>query len=303
MGGELSPEEIEKQRKKPAIPENYYNYIETFLPLETKYKFPMPTLNVETYKIETKIMTADKGLPQYKEICIIYPIELLNNNKKYPLVFHCNGTGITCFKTINKLKHLASYGFIVVGNDDEWTWKGLSSFETLDYIFNLEKFKNKIDYENIGISGHSQGGAGCINAVSYYHDNPNSNFNSKLFKTCYSESAPSQIVGDKFQWKFKFENIKCSFFYVATTGFVDDKGIIPLEEMKKNFEKLDKNIIAIMARRKKANHQDVYADAYMTAWFLFQLKNDEEAKKVFVGENAEIVLNKENWQDVKRQNL
>ena len=79
--------------------------------------------------------------------------------------------------------------------------------------------------------------------------------------------------------------------------------IIPLEEMNKNFEKLDKNIIAIMARRKKANHEEIYADAYMTAWLLFQLKNDEEAKKVFVGEDAEIIKNQENWQDVKRQNL
>ena len=86
-------------------------------------------------------------------------------------------------------------------------------------------------------------------------------------------------------------------------GFFDDKCIIPLEEMNKNFEKLNKNISAIMTRRKKSNHQEICADAYMTTWFLFQLKNDKEAKRVFVGEDAEVVKNQENWKDIKRQNL
>ena len=37
----------------------------------------------------------------------------------------------------------------------------------------------------------------------------------------------------------------------------------------------------------------------MTAWFLYQLKNDEEAKTIFVGDDAEIVHNP-NWQDIEK---
>ena len=219
MGEELSPEEIEN-KKKSIISENYYNEVQTSLPLETEYKFPKPTLNVEVFKIDTKVMTENTGETQYKEICVFYPIELLTNDLKYPLIFYCNGTGNTCFKSINRIKHLASYGFIVVGNDDENTWKSLSAFESLNYVFSLDKFKNRIDYDNIGISGHSQGWVGSINAVSYYHEDPESNLYSILFKTCYAESEPSQIIGDKLNWKFKFEGINCSFFYVATTGIL-----------------------------------------------------------------------------------
>ena len=37
----------------------------------------------------------------------------------------------------------------------------------------------------------------------------------------------------------------------------------------------------------------------MTAWMLYQLKDDEEASKVFIGEDAEL-LNNKNWQDVEK---
>lgn len=37
----------------------------------------------------------------------------------------------------------------------------------------------------------------------------------------------------------------------------------------------------------------------MTAWMLYHLQNDEEAKTVFYGEDAEI-LNNSNWQDVEK---
>ena len=32
---------------------------------------------------------------------------------------------------------------------------------------------------------------------------------------------------------------------------------------------------------------------------LYTLMNDKEAEKVFIGENAEILENEDNWQDVK----
>ena len=35
----------------------------------------------------------------------------------------------------------------------------------------------------------------------------------------------------------------------------------------------------------------------MMAWFLYQLQNDNEAAKIFVGSNPELLQN-DNWQDV-----
>ena len=55
-----------------------------------------------------------------------------------------------------------------------------------------------------------------------------------------------------------------------------------------------------MAREVGKDHGDMLrsADGYMTAWFMYWLKDDTEAGKAFFGENAEIFTNS-NWQDVK----
>ncbi len=42
-------------------------------------------------------------------------------------------------------------------------------------------------------------------------------------------------------------------------------------------------------------------DGYMTAWMLYQLQNDEESEKSFIGDNAEILSNA-NWQDIEKNN-
>ncbi len=65
------------------------------------------------------------------------------------------------------LKHLASWGFIVVGNTDKNTGLGYSAewgLELMDKLAADRKsvFFQKIDEENLGIGGHSQGGVGAV---------------------------------------------------------------------------------------------------------------------------------------------
>ena len=57
------------------------------------------------------------------------------------------------------------------------------------------------------------------------------------------------------------------------------------------YEKL--NVPKAMARRSKAEHQDTasVADGYVTAWFMWQLQNDTEAAKAFIGEDPELLRN------------
>jgi len=104
-----------------------------------------------------------------KKIKVYYPNEMvLYPGKKYPLVVMVNGTGVEYPKYEATFKHLSSWGFIVAGNDDPSTADGNSAIKTSQYMLNLNNqrgslFFNKIDPEKIGISGHSQGGAGTFN--------------------------------------------------------------------------------------------------------------------------------------------
>ena len=71
--------------------------------------------------------------------------------------------------------------------------------------------------------------------------------------------------------------------------------------IKENYDLLPETISKVIARKKNVDHGDSHlqTDGYMTAWFMYWLKNDTEAKKVFFGDNAEILTNK-NWQDVNK---
>ena len=98
----------------------------------------------------------------------------------------------------------------------------------------------------------------------------------------------------------------------AGTGTSDDNGksidnpdelagICPLEALKFNYNKISDEVVKLRARAKGAEHGEMLnrSDGYMTAWMLYWLKGDEEAGKVFIGENADI-LNNNQWQDIEK---
>ena len=77
-------------------------------------------------------------------------------------------------------------------------------------------------------------------------------------------------------------------------------GIAPLSSLQKNYDAIDSDVTKVLARRTNTDHGDMLpnADGYMTAWFMYWLCDDEEAGKVFFGEDAEIYVNS-NWTDVQ----
>ena len=87
---------------------HYYNYLETEKELEKKYS------QLGEYKVSFKSFEADNDV--FKKYEIWYPTDLENSNEKYPLVVVANGTGTPASKYKAFFKHLASWGFVVIGN-------------------------------------------------------------------------------------------------------------------------------------------------------------------------------------------
>ena len=283
---------------------HYYKYLETENVLEKKYS------ELGEYQVSFKSFHANSDV--FKEYEIWYPTELENSNEKYPLVVIANGTGTPASKYKAFFEHLASWGFVVIGNEDKNSRSGESSSKSLDYILRLNEDKNgifyhKIDTNNIGIGGHSQGGVGTINAVNNWD-------NGKLYKAMYTASATAPFWGQKDQlgteWAYDVTKITIPYFFIAGTGYFDageatnieetsGQGICPLYVMKDIYGKLTTNY-KIMGRLANIDHGETYqkADGYMTAWFMYWLKDDLQAGSVFFGDNAEILTNT-NWQDVK----
>ena len=265
----------------PMAPNNYTKKVKTGGDIEAKY------LAMGNHKV--KKIKKD-GSETTKNYYIYYPEELKENNKKYPIIVMLNGTGVLPKKYKAVFKHLASWGFVVVGNDDGSTGFGKSADETIDFIIaenenNNSIFYNKLDLDNIGITGHSQGGAGVFTAISIME-------HRDRYKTAVALSPTHEETAHQFGWQYDLTKIDIPTLMIAgTNGDFETQAVIPIERMIEMYTKIPSS--KVMLRRIGAEHgQMLYsADGYVTAWFMWQLQGDEEAGKAFLGDNPEIITN------------
>lgn len=272
----------------PAVPNNYTKEVKTGGDIEAKY------LAMGKYKVKS---TKSKATELTKYNYVYYPEELENNNKKYPVVIVLNGTGVLTKKYKALFKHLTSWGFIVVGNDDPSTGFGKSADETIDYLKKANDDKNsilyrKIDMDNIGITGHSQGGAGVFTSISIME-------HKDEYKTAVALSPTHEETAIAFGWNYDLTKVSIPTLIIAgTKGDFETQAVIPIEKMIEMYNKISSS--KVMMRRIDAEHgQMLYsADGYVTAWLMWQLQGNEEASKAFIGDNPEILKN-ELYQDQK----
>ena len=255
-----------------------------------------------SYDVESIAVPSDNK--SIKNIRIFYPAELKGTERKYPLVMVVNGSQSPAKTYLPYFERLASWGFIVVGTDDPQPGTGETASEALDYVLNVSEIKDRVDTANMGAAGYSQGGAGAINAVTKFE-------NSRLYKTLFTGSAAYPLLAKSMGWEYDPADIAVSYFMTAATGASDDQGledissgfagVAPLQSLVEIYQAMDENAVKIRARCVGAEHEEMQlrTDGYMTAWMLWQLQGDEEAAKVFVGDDAEILTNA-NWQDVEK---
>ena len=268
---------------KPLLGKNFRDDIKTGGELEKKY------LADGTYKVKKTTADAEKPIKKYT---IYYPEELENSSKKYPMTLVVNQTGGKATRMEPMLEQLATWGFIVVGNQDKGTGTGETTITELKYMLSENEnkesiFYNKIDLNNIGLTGHSQGGAAVMNAITKYEE-------SKYFKTAVPISPVSEkTTREATNYNYDSSKVNIPIFILAgTSGDFEIKTVIPFEEFKMMYDKITSP--KVEARRTDMTHDDMLykAEGYVTAWFMWQLQNDSEAAKVFIGENAELLNNK-----------
>ena len=287
------------EAKKSSVKEGYYTAFSSSTPLEQKYSQP------GEYEVSSFDDPSDHEA--IKKVRFWYPSELAENDEKYPVIVVVNASGTPAFKYEPWFKRLASWGFIVVGNEDQQAGTGETTSIMLDYLLSLpqdHKLNNRLDTENIGIVGFSQGGAGALAAVTIYD-------NGTAYKTIFTGSAAYPFLAENLGWKYDVSKIRIPYFMAAGTGATDDKGVAditkeyagvaPLASLVDNYETISDDVLKVRARATGAEHEDMLArsDGYMTAWMLWQLCGDEDAAEIFVGETAEILHNN-NWQDVEK---
>lgn len=267
---------------KPAVPKNYETTVKTGGDIEAKY--------IAHGSCDVKY-TEQSAMQNYKKYEIYYPAELETSDKKYPVIVISNGTGVKGSKAKHMFEHFASWGFVVIGNEEEYSWNGFSAEMSLSYLLKQNEnpesiFYNKIDTNNIGSLGHSQGGVGAINAVT-------DTKHKDIYKAVVAESPTHLDLASGLEWDYDVSKLHISFLMVAGTGKSDAELVCTLDGMNKLFDLAEQSPFQVMARRVDTEHGDMLysADGYVTAWFMWQLQGDEYAAGAFSGDTAEIMRN------------
>ena len=269
------------QSYRQLIPKAYTEKTETGGDIEKKY------LAMGSHKVSSVSIKRDDSL---KKILVFYPEDIRNTDKTYPLVVYSNGTGQKGSQYKNLYRHLASWGFIIAANDDPQSYSGLPAEKTLGYM--LEEngregsiFHGKIDLENIGTYGHSQGGAAVYNTITAQQ-------HSSVYKTAVALSPTCEELADALGWHFDLSAVKIPVFIAAgTAGDFEINTVIPYEKLLLMYDHLQ--VPKAMARRTGAEHANTVciADGYVTAWFMWHLQGDAEAARAFTGSDPELLKN------------
>ena len=269
--------------RRPFVPNDYTETVETGGALEAKY-LAMGPYEVKQVKAEAP--------EDWKEFVAYYPAQLEDSGDQWPAVVFVNGTGVYAAKYPALFRHLASWGFIVLGNEDPGTFSGDSTDATLAWLLEQNGdpdsvFYQKVDTAHMGLSGHSQGGVGVFNAIS---EQPNGGL-----YTCAVSLSPTQ-EDLAAALNIPYDPSKTVIPTLVLAGTSND--VITPEGMEKLYSKLGGP--RVMALRTDTDHGSMLysGDGYVTAWLMYWLRGDEEAGKAFWGEAPELAGNP-NWQQVQ----
>ena len=267
---------------KKDIRAGYNQKIETGGTLEAKY--------LSGGALTTKKFTA-KAEDPIKKYTVYYPEELETADKTYPMILMVNGTGGKATKYEPQFELFASWGFIVVGNQDKGTGSGQTTITTLNYMLALNEdpdsvFYQKIDLDNIGITGFSQGGAGVFNVLTKKEE-------AKYFKAAAPLSPVSEYMSAlTTNYTYDSALVKIPIMILAgTEGDFETETVIPIQLLNEQYEKITSP--KVMARRVGMDHDHMMysAGGYVLAWFRWQLMGDEEAARAFIGDAPELLTN------------
>ena len=293
-------------RDVPSVTADYYAQTQTGGEIEETYT-AMGEYDVDYAEYPAQ----DLLIKQYK---IWYPSALAGEEgREWPIVVMANGTGVPASRYTPVFRHLASWGFVVIGNEMQNSWSGGASAGALDLLAELNEdpsslFYHKLDLDNVGSAGHSQGAIGAINAVTTQP-------NGDSYKALYLASTPSSLYASTLEWAYDPALIDVPCFMTAGTGLLDageagspevaeeaqEVSIAPLWSQEENYSLIPDSVPKLRARRTGADHAEMlpWPDGYMTAWFMYWLQGDETAGRAFFGPDAEIVHNPL-WQDIEK---
>lgn len=237
------------------------------------------------------LMISEQTLPTHT---VFRPEELgdFGNEKKLPIITWGNGAcNNSPWEHVNFLSEVASHGFLVIaigtmpkeGEQKRGLSKSSLLIDALDWAITQNSkagspYHNKIDTENIAVSGMSCGGLQALEVAADDRISTVGVFNSGVLQNPNSgpEGMPS-ISKDQLKK-----------LHSPTLYMLGGESDIAYDNGMDDFKRI--NHVPVFMANMDVGHGGTYAEPHggefakvATAWYQWQLKSDEEAGKMFTG--------------------
>lgn len=207
--------------------------------------------------------------------CRIYrPRTLGQNGVRHPVILWGNGTGGSPTTYNALLTHWASHGFVVAAAETSDAGSGQEMLACLSYLQteagkSSGTYVGKLNLGRVGTSGHSQGGGGSIMAGRDSRIKATAPMQPYVLGLGHVSSSQGQQNGPMFQMSGSLDTLA-----------------IPYLNQQVVYNNINKPIF--WGTLRGASHFVPVGDAGgfrgpSTAWFRYQLMNDNAAKNQFVG--------------------
>jgi hypothetical protein len=249
---------------------------------------------------------------------LYYPSSLTTPPGGFPILTWGNGTNSLSTNYTFFLKHMASWGFVIIAPQDKNAGAGQTMLDGVNFLINASTsnpasiFYHKLNVGQVGSFWHSQGAGGAINALIK---------SAGTIRTVMPIELPGQ--------QFCSVPVDCpdtSHLTGGTIFLVDGSLDIPispptqpasatgLQSIAAYYNAVTPGLIKVKGTLNGPTHCDVQGSpkctaatvpcllgvygylGYPTAWMMFQLQNDNYAKGAFINTTGEMFSETQNWQ-------
>ncbi|WP_406231400.1 hypothetical protein [Nocardia sp. NBC_01009] len=249
-----------------------------------------------------------------------HPTDLGAGSAKHPIVVWGDGTKAVPSQYAYLLRHLASWGFVVIGTENQQTGSGSDILGSLSYLKGLaadpaSMFFGKLDTAAAGAMGHSQGASGVLNAMVA---------SEGAIKTAVPIEIPAQLwcsSGTTCADSRKLTSGSVFFVNGSADRFISPSTqalpwqAVGLQSNQAYYEATATSVPKVWATLNGPDHNDVQGRpdcaqastpctsgvygylGYPTAWMMAQLRDDAEARDAFRTGTGEFLAPAPNWRN------
>lgn len=226
---------------------------------------------------------------------LFYPSQLGAGGARHPILTWGNGTGSAPSNYDFTLRHLASWGFVVVASNSGQTGWGNEMLAGADHLVSQNGsassiFHDKLDTTAIGAFGHSQGATGAVNATNLSNGRIDSIVPINFVDPAWF-NPPEQMPD--------FSDVDAPIFFVSGTS-----DFLSTASAQQNYYDEVPGAAAKAALAGGGHNNIQQANnalvGYITAWLMYTLGDDDFARRAFVGGE---LGNDPDWRNQAHKNL